>query len=44
MYKIVYWDKKPTVFYSENSPTPSVREIKFEDLQSLTGINFPRTN
>lgn len=44
MYKIVYWDKKPTVFFSENSPTPNVREIKFEDLKSLTGINFPRTN
>jgi len=44
MYKIIYWDKKPTVFYSENSLTPKVREIKFDELKSLTGIEFPRTN
>jgi endonuclease G len=40
MYKIVYWNKKPTIFYSENSPTPLIRELKFIELRTLTGIEF----
>lgn len=41
MYKIVYWDR-PVVFYSENSLTPRVREISFDELEKQTGIKFPR--
>lgn len=43
MYKIVYWNKRPTIFYSENSNNPQVREISFDKLEELSGIKFPKT-